>query len=42
MNEEYVANKQTFLQVDVIMEMYAPQAISVFYLLNAALVWGDP
>ena len=42
MNEQYIGVKQSFLHVDISLAMYAPQAISVFGLVNAAIDWGDP
>ena len=33
--------KQTFLQVDISLALYAPQKMSVFGILNAAFVWQD-
>ena len=42
MNEQKIADKQTFLQVDISLTIYATPTISVFGLLNLAIVWGDP
>ena len=43
MNEQEVTHKQTFLQVDISLVIYAPQTISVFAILNTPnTAWKDP